>query len=39
VLHLIEPGDTREHQLSALTRPESGRLIYDRGGQRPLRLN
>jgi uncharacterized protein (DUF488 family) len=39
VLHLIEPGDTREHQLSALARPESGRLVYDRGGQRPPRLN
>lgn len=30
VLHLIEPGDTREHLLSAQARRESAELIYDR---------
>jgi uncharacterized protein (DUF488 family) len=30
VLHLIEPGDTREHLLSAEVRRESAELIYDR---------
>lgn len=30
VLHLIEPGDVREHLLSAQARRESAELIYDR---------
>lgn len=30
VMHLIEPGKQREHQLSAQARRESARLVYDR---------
>lgn len=30
VIHLIEPGEQREHQLSAQVRRESARLVYDR---------
>lgn len=30
VLHLLDPGDVREHQLRPEARRESGRLVYDR---------
>lgn len=30
VVHLIEPGEQREHHLSAQVRRESARLVYDR---------
>lgn len=36
VLHLIGPGQMREHALSRLARIEGGRLVYDVGGQLPL---
>lgn len=39
VMHLIEPGTSREHQLHPNARTESGRLIYDRMEQQGLRLN
>lgn len=39
VLHLIAPGEMRDHVLNPHTRTESGRLIYDRVAQRPLELN
>ncbi len=30
VVHLIDPGERREHQLSAQVRRESAQLVYDR---------
>ncbi|MDH3310860.1 MAG: DUF488 domain-containing protein [Gammaproteobacteria bacterium] len=38
VLHLIDPGETREHLFSSEARRESAALIYDRQATRPLDL-
>lgn len=38
VLHLIDPGETREHLFSSEARRESAALIYDRQATRPLGL-
>jgi len=38
VVHLIGPGEQREHQLNPSARTESGKLVYDRQASRPLPL-
>jgi uncharacterized protein (DUF488 family) len=38
VLHLIDPGETREHLFSSEARRESAALVYDRQATRPLDL-
>ncbi|HEY5682359.1 MAG TPA: DUF488 domain-containing protein [Sulfuricaulis sp.] len=39
VLHLIDPGETREHVFSSEARRESTALVYDRRATRPLGLD
>jgi hypothetical protein len=36
VLHLIGPGQAREHALSRFARLDGARLVYDAGAQLPL---
>jgi uncharacterized protein (DUF488 family) len=38
VIHLIDPGDTREHVLSGEARRESAQLVYDRNATLELKL-
>jgi uncharacterized protein (DUF488 family) len=38
VLHLMGPGESREHTLNPVARQDGERLIYDAGGQLRLRL-
>jgi uncharacterized protein (DUF488 family) len=39
VVHLLDRHDSRGHQLHPAVHTESGRLVYDRGGQSPLALH
>jgi uncharacterized protein (DUF488 family) len=39
VVHLIEPGMQVLHRLSPMVRVEDGKLVYERGSQRTLRLD
>lgn len=39
VVHLVEPGETREHVFSSEARRESAALVYDRQATRPLGLD
>ena len=38
VLHLMSPGESREHALNPVARRDGERLIYDAGEQLPLQL-
>jgi uncharacterized protein (DUF488 family) len=38
VLHLVNPGQRKEHALNQLARVDGERLVYDAGEQPPLGL-